>query len=140
MADITGKAVTLLVGDGGGGGEVFTTVAAATTHSLSISNSEVEFNTKDSGGWRDLFPTGSIKNISISASFQFTNTADQDRVKTIAMAADSSANFKFRDGSGEEFSGNFQITSFDLTGETEGFATFDISLSSNGIIVLQAES
>lgn len=137
MADIPGKVVTLKVGDGEAS-EFFTTVAAATSHSLSVNNSLVEFNTKDSGGFRDLFPSGSIKSLSVSGSFQFVNTADQDRLKTVAMLADPSLNAKFIDGSGDEFDGNWQIASFELTGETEGFATFDITLESNGPVTLQA--
>lgn len=138
MADIPGKAVILKVGDGGGP-EVFTTVAAALSNAVSINNSPVEFNTKDSA-FRKLFPTGSIKSATITGNYQFINSADQDRLKTVAFAADSSLNIKLVDGSGEEIDGNFQITTFDLTGEAEGYASFDITLESNGTFTLQAET
>lgn len=51
MADITGKSVLLYIGDGGSP-EAFSLIAAGTSHSVTISSTTVEKNSKDSGGWR----------------------------------------------------------------------------------------
>ncbi len=119
---------------------MYTTVAAAISDTLTITTSTVEVNTKDSGGFRDLFPAGSIKGIDIAAQWQFTDTTDQQRVRAIAMLSDPSANFRILDGSGMEFEGRFQLTQYEAAGETEGFVQVNISLSSTGVILLQAES
>lgn len=138
MADIPGKTVLVKVEDTPGGG-TYSLIAAGQSHSLTINNTEVEINTKDSGSWRDLFPEGSIKSMAISLSGVFTDTADQARLIAIAESATNpAANFKFLDGAGEELVGEFQVSSLEFGGETEGFASYSATLASNGAVTRQA--
>lgn len=138
MADIGGRDITLRIGDGGGP-EAFTVIARATAHTLTINNTEIEINTKDSLGWRDLFPPGAIKSIACSMSGVFIDSADQDRLKTVALAADPAANFQLVDGSGDRYVGEYMVTNLELTGETEGVATFSANFASNGVITQEAD-
>ena len=140
MPDIPGKTVTVHIEDSEGSGS-YTKIAKATVHRLTISNSEVEVSHKDSGGFRDLFPQGSIKSLGITMSGLFDGTAAQLRLRAVAESTtDTSANFRFVDGNGEELQGRFQVSSFEFGGETEGFASYDATLASTGVITRQAES
>jgi TP901-1 family phage major tail protein len=134
MATIRGRDVTVKIGQDDGPPETFVTIASATVHTFSVNNTEVEVNTKDSGGWRDLFPDGSIKSIAVSMSFLFVDSAEQDQLRTLAESAAPAANFELHDGSGDVLTGEFQVTQYETTGETEGFAQVSVTLASNGII------
>lgn len=137
MADITGKSVLLYIGDGGSP-EAFALIAAGTSHSATISTTEVEKNSKDSGGWREIFPTGAIRSVALTMSGIFTDTAAQEDLRQLAMSADPSANFRFTFGGTRRITGNFQVTSYEHSGETEGFAQFTANFASNGVIVEEA--
>lgn len=140
MADVTGKGVRLKIGDGGTPTEVFTTVAKSSSDSITINNSIVEVNHKDSGVFRDIAAGGSITSITVSSSFIFTDQADVDRLKTVSMAADKSINARLVDGAGDEFDGTWFLASFEITGEVEGNANASVTLESNGTITLQTET
>ena len=136
MADNPGKEYVVLIEDTAGSG-TWTVIAAGQSHSMTINNSEVEINTKDSGSWRDLFPAGSIKSITVSLQGVFTSTADQARLTAVAettTGAGPVANFKIRDGAGEDMHGDFQVTSYEMGGETEGFVSYSATLASTGAI------
>ena len=138
MADIPGKNVTLFIEDSDGAG-TYTKIAKATVHRLSVNNSEVEVSHKDSGGWRDLFPEGSIKSMQITMSMLFDGTAAQLRLRALAESTTNPAGLiRFVDGNGERLSGEFQISSYEYGGETEGFASADATFSSNGVITREA--
>lgn len=139
MPDITGKSVLLYIGNGGAP-EVFSLIAAGTSHSLTINQTEVEKNSKDSGGWREIFPTGSIRSISLSMSGIFRETADQDALRNLVMSSNPEANFRFNLGGTRRITGKFQVTSYEHSGETEGFAQFTAQFSSNGVITEEAAS
>lgn len=134
MADIAGKEVLLEQGDGADP-EVFTLIAAGTQHDLTINNTEVEKNSKDSGGWRELFPEGSIKSMALTMQGIFKETADHDALRNLAMSTvKPAANFRFSLGGTRRMTGEFQISNYQHSGATEGFAGFTANFSSNGII------
>jgi TP901-1 family phage major tail protein len=139
MADIPGKDVLLYIGDGGGP-EVFSLIAAGTSHSMTVNSTTVVKNSKDSGGWSEIFPDGAIRSVSLSMSGIFKETADQDALRTLSMADPPSANFRFTLGGTRRITGNFQVTSYEHSGETEGFASFTASFESNGVITEEANS
>lgn len=138
MPDITGKSVLLYIGDGESP-EVFSLIAAGTSHSMTINNTEVEKNSKDSGGWREVFPEGSIKSISLSMQGIFKETADQDLLRSLVMSTSNPAgNFRFNLGGTRRITGEFQVSSYEHSGDTEGFAQFTASFVSNGVITEEA--
>lgn len=139
MAQVRGRDITLRIGDGGSP-ENFTTIARGTAHTITIGNSEVEINTKDSLGWRDLFPEGAIKNVAVSMSGVFIVSADQARLKAVALDSRPAANFQVVDGSGDRLVGEFMVPSYESTGETEGVATFSASFASNGVVTNEADA
>lgn len=140
MPDIAGKEVLLYIEDPATPG-TYSLIAAGTTHSITINNTEVEKNSKDSGGWREVFPPGSIKSIAMSMQGIFKETADHDLLRNIAMStSDPAANFRFNLGGTRRLVGEFQVTSYEHSGDTEGFAQFTANFASNGVIVEEAVS
>lgn len=138
MPRIPGKLVLLYIGDGGSP-EAFSLIARGTAHSVTINNTEVEVNTKDSGGWRDVYPEGSIKSLSVTMDGVYEETADQEALRALAMSTVKPAgNFRLNLGGTRRFTGEFQVSSYQHSGETEGFAAFSVQLSSNGIITEEA--
>lgn len=140
MPNIPGKNVLLEIGDGGAP-ENFSTIASGTSNSFTINNTEVEVNSKDSGGFRELFPEGSIKSIAMSMSGVYKETADQDALRNVAMSTvDPSANFRMTLGGTRRITGRFQVSNYEHNGETEGFAGFSGQFSSTGVITEEANS
>ena len=134
MPDVKGRDVTIHIGDGSGPPENFAAIARAQVHTLTINNSEVDVTAKDDGGWRRLSPDAGLKSVVMSLNGVFDSSTDQERLKDLAFSASAQATFRFIDGSGEVLEGEFQVTSFEITGETEGVAQFSCTLSSSGTI------
>mgnify|MGYP001167484505 CR=1 FL=1 len=66
-------------------------------------------------------------------SVLYDASTTQALIFTTAMSATTpAANFRFLDGGGKILAGEFQLSSVELGGETEGFAACDVTLSSNG--------
>ena len=139
MPDITGKAVTIYMGDGAIP-EVFTKIATCKEHSAKINNTVVEKNSKDSGGWREVFPPGSIRSVDLSLSGIFKESADQEALRRLAMSETPQANFRFYFGGTRRLTGLFQVTDYEHSGATEGFAEFSANFISNGVITEEATS
>lgn len=138
MADIAGKAVRIYISDGADP-DNWLLIGAARTDSLTLSNPPVESNHKDAGGWRTTFPGGVIKAADLSVTAEWKDTTAHQRARTVAMSTVStSTNFVFLFGDGQALSGEFEITSFEFNGETEGPATFSMSCGSNGAVTLGA--
>lgn len=138
MPDIAGKEVLLYIEDPGTPG-TFLLIAAGTSHTLTINNTEVDKNSKDSGGFREIFPEGSIKSVTISGSWIFQETADHDAVRDVAMSTSNpAATFRFNLGGTRRITGEFQVSSYEHNGDTEGFAGFSCQLASNGVITEEA--
>ena len=76
-----------------------------------------------------------LKSVSISGDGIFLDeSAQEGRLNTIAIAADPVANFEIVVPDFGTYSGEFRVTSLEFGGETEGAATFSLSLESNGTI------
>lgn len=133
MADIQGKQLVWYIGDGAGS-ETFAKIGATTSDGFSISNSVIERNTKDSSGWTEVFPSGTLKTMSGTISGEWNDSAAQQRLKAVAESLDPKANFWAYDGAGNKYVAEFQIENYELTGETEGFVTFSCSLRNNGTV------
>ena len=139
MPDITGKSVRIYMGDGGAP-EVFTLIGTSTLDELDINNTLVEKNSKDSGGWRELFPPGSIRSLSMAISGIFTDSAVQEALRQLTMSADPQANFRFHFGGTRRIVGAFQVSNYKHSGATEGFAQFSAQFESTGVMTEEAAS
>ena len=72
-----------------------------------------------------------LKSVSVSGDSIFLDeSAQEGRLNTIAMQADPVANFELIIPDFGTYTGKFRVTSLEFGGETEGEATFSLSLES----------
>lgn len=133
MSAEKGAAFTLSVGDGATS-ETFTVVGGARTTGLTINNEMVDVTDKDSGGKRELLAAAGIQSFSISAAGVFKDTASETTVRGNAQD-DTIDNYVITFADGDTYTGAFQITSLEYTGEHNGARQYTMTLESSGTIV-----
>ena len=114
-----------------------TTIAGLRATSLVINNTMVDVTTKDSSAKRTLLAGAGIQSMSISADGVFTDAAIEETIRGFA-AADSINTFLLLFPNGDDFTGSFQITSYERAGSVGGEETFSITLESSGTIAYTA--
>ncbi|MBL4801742.1 MAG: phage major tail protein, TP901-1 family [Emcibacter sp.] len=132
MAVEKGRAFLLKIGDGGGT-ETFDVVGGMRSTSLRINNETVDVTNKTSGGWRELLSGAGIRHISLSGGGIFTDSASEGLLQAKALAS-SVDNYEIVFESGAKFSGAFQVTSLEYSGDYNGERTYNISLESSGVV------
>ena len=137
MAKQLGRSLLIKIGDGAGS-EAFTAIAGLNSKSITINNSAIDVTTPDAttpGGALWASSLNGLKSMSISGDGIFLDeSAQEGRLNTIAMQADPVANFELVVPDFGTYSGEFRVTSLEFGGETEGAATFSLSLESNGTV------
>ena len=137
MAKQLGRSLLIKIGDGAGS-EAFTAIAGLNSKSITINNSSIDVTTPDAttpGGALWASSLNGLKSMSISGDGIFLDESTQEgRLNTIAMQADPVANFELVVPDFGTYSGEFRVTSLEFGGETEGAATFSLSLESNGTV------
>ncbi|PCJ34737.1 MAG: phage major tail protein, TP901-1 family [Alphaproteobacteria bacterium] len=132
MAAEKGRAFLLRIGDGGGP-EIFTVVGGMRSTSIRINNEIVDVTNKTSGGWREILSGAGIRQISIGGSGIFTDSASEANLQAKALAS-SVDNYEVVFESGDKFSGAFQVTSLEFSGDYNGERTYSIALESSGMV------
>ncbi|VAX03647.1 hypothetical protein MNBD_ALPHA03-843 [hydrothermal vent metagenome] len=132
MAAEKGRAFLLRIGNGGGP-EIFTVVGGMRSTSIRINNETVDVTNKTSGGWREILSGAGIRQISISGSGIFTDSASEATLQAKALAG-SVDNYEIVFESGDKFSGAFQVTSLEFSGDYNGERTYSIALESSGMV------
>ena len=136
MAVQSGKDLLIkvdLTGDG-----TFETIAGLRATRISFNAESVDVTSLESaGGWRELLAGAGVKSASISGSGVFRDANTDERARQI-----------FFDGEVPEFQviipsfgvveGAFQITAIEYAGSHNGEATYELSLSSAGILTFTA--
>ena len=135
MAAQKGSLFLIGIGDGLGSPVSYANVGSARSNSLSLNNESVDVTAKDSAGWRELLEGAGITSMSVSLSGVFKDSVVEKTLETAAFA-DTIKNYQLSSGNGDTFTGNFQITSYERTGEHNGEETFSISLESAGVITV----
>ena len=137
MAKQLGRTLLVKIGDGAGS-EAFTTIAGLNSKSITINNSAIDVTTADAttpSGALFAQSLNGLKSIAVSGDGIFLDeSAQEGRLNTIAMQADPVANFQLIVPDFGTYSGEFRVTSLEFGGETEGAATFSLSLESNGTV------
>ena len=133
MAKQLGRRLLVKIGDGAGS-EAFTTIAGLNSKSITINNSAIDVTTPDAttpSGVLFAQSLNGLKSVSVSGDSIFLDeSAQEGRLNTIAMQADPVANFELIIPDFGTYSGKFRVTSLEFGGETEGEATFSLSLES----------
>lgn len=143
MAEFNGRDMLLLVDVGG----TPTLVAAVTSKSVTMTNETVDVTTDDSNGWTTLLDKAGSKNCSISVEgvlVEDTNFDAQDFFTVWAAAATTQEDLTLEIPStlatNGTLSGTFSLTSFAITGATNGAVTFTAEFASSGEITYTAPS
>ncbi|MES2664911.1 MAG: phage major tail protein, TP901-1 family [Pseudomonadota bacterium] len=136
MAVQSGKDLLIkvdLTGDG-----TFETIAGLRATRISFNAETVDVTSLESaGGWRELLAGAGVKSAAISGSGVFRDANTDERARQI-----------FFDGEVPEFQviipsfgvveGAFQITAIEYAGSHNGEATYELSLSSAGVLTFTA--
>ncbi|WP_339862208.1 phage major tail protein, TP901-1 family [Paremcibacter congregatus] len=132
MAIEKGRAFLLKIGDGGGP-ENFAVIGGMRSTSLRINNETVDVTNKTSGGWRELLSGAGIRHVSLSGGGIFTDSAAENLLKAKALTS-SVDNYEVVFESGGKFTGGFQVTSLEYTGDYNGERSYALSLESSGVV------
>jgi len=133
MAAQKGNAVLIKIAISG----TQTTVGGLRSSSITLNEETVDVTNKDSLGIRALLPAGGVQSMSISGSGVFTDTAAEGALRTqFGAAALLACSFIIPDLG--TYSGNFQLTSLEYSGEYNGEATYSLSFESGGTIAFAA--
>lgn len=114
-------------------GTDYFTVGGFRSNSFSINGSMIEVTSKDSGGVRQLLPEGGVVSLSTRGNGVFL---DDDYFKLVhdKALAQEHANCKIIVPDFMSYSGDFAITSLEMTGEHNGEIQYVINLESAGAI------
>jgi TP901-1 family phage major tail protein len=136
MAKQLGRALLVKIGDGDVT-EEFANLCGLNSKSLTINNSAIDVTTPDcttptNALWTETL--AGLKNVSVTGDGFFEDSVTEARMNTVAMAADSKANFQIIVPDFGTYAGAFRITSLEFGGETEGGVTYSLSLESTGAV------
>lgn len=112
----------------------FETVAGLRATRISFNAEQVDVTSLESqGGWRELLGGAGVKSASISGSGVFRDEATDERARQIFFNGDLPL-FQVLIPDFGIVEGAFQITSIEYAGAVEGEATYEMSLSSAGVL------
>ena len=134
MAVQKGSAVLIKVGNGASP-EVFTTIGALRSSSITINTEQIDITNKDSARNRTLLVNSGIHSFSISGSGIFDDGATHQTILT-AFSASTFKNYQFLVPDFNTFTGSFQITSIEYSGEYNDSAQYSLSFESAGAVTI----
>ena len=134
MAVQKGSAVLIKVGNGASP-EVFTTIGALRSSSITINTEQIDITNKDSARNRILLANAGIHSFSISGSGIFDDGASHQTILT-AFSAAAFINFQFLVPDYNTFTGAFQVTSIEYSGEYNDSAQYSLSFESAGAVTI----
>lgn len=111
----------------------YNTVGGFRSNNFSVNGEAIDVSDKDSAGWKELLDGGGLRSMSVSGSGVFKDTAGEEQVRALAFSS-ALHKFEITTGNGDKFTGTFQLTSYERSGEHAGEETFSISLESSGAI------
>ena len=136
MAVQSGKDLLIkvdLTGDG-----TFETIAGLRATRISFNAETVDVTSLESaGGWRELLAGAGVKSASISGSGVFRDAATDQRARQIFFDGEVPL-FQVIIPSFGVMEGVFQITALEYAGSHNGEATYELSLSSAGVLTFTA--
>ena len=126
-----------------------TTIGGLRSTSITLNDESVDITNKDSLGSRTLLAGAGVNSLSVSGSGVFTDSAAEVAVRTAFQAQQNTSDgssgqtaafesFQFIIPNLGTYTGNFQITSLEYSGEYNGEATYSMSFESAGYITFAA--
>ena len=108
--------------------DTYATVGALQSTGLTINNESVDVSNKSDGRQRQMINAG-INSMSISGAGILTDDSVAELVEGLARSG-VTENFRIISARADSYTGPFQVTSFERTGEHNGAEQFSISLES----------
>ncbi len=131
MAAQKGILILLKHGDGASP-EVFTTVGGLQTSNASFNNGQVDVTSADdTSRFRQLLAGAGVRSMSISGNGVFKDDAGIEAVRA-AAAADTHDNWEVTWPDWGTWTGAFQISSFEFSGDHDGEAQWSFTIESAG--------
>ena len=132
MAAQSGKALLVKVDMTGDG--LFESAAGLRATRISFNAESVDVTSLGSaGGWRELLAGAGVKTASISGSGIFRDAETDERMRQVFFDGET-PKFQVIIPSFGTIEGAFQITSIEYAGTFDGYATYEMSLTSAGQI------
>lgn len=124
MAAISGRKVRIKKGS--------TAVAGARADNITINNEPIDITDKDDAGWRTMLADAGVRSVDADVEGVLTDSA------LIAVAVGTASSLLSAwtleiDGIGD-FTGDFYLNSFAITGEQADATTFTANIQSSGAI------
>tara|TARA_R100000654_G_scaffold55228_2_gene81491 strand:+ start:1059 stop:1472 length:414 start_codon:yes stop_codon:yes gene_type:complete len=132
MAVQKGSAVLMKIGNAGSP-ETFTTIGSLRSTSISMGSEMIDVTNKDSSRNRTLLADAGIVSFTVSGSGIFDDSASIASVQT-AFSASTFSNFQFIVPDFKTFTGAFQVTQMEYSGEYNESAQYSMSFESAGAI------
>ncbi|AIL64491.1 Phage major tail protein 2 [Rickettsiales bacterium Ac37b] len=112
-------------------GNIFETIGGMRTTRFILNNQLVDCTNKMSGAWRELLSNVGISSVTISGTGIFTNSQSEHYIRSYAFS-NAIKKYAIYFGSGEILIGNFQITSYERSGNYNEEEHYSLTLESSG--------
>ncbi len=120
------------------GAGTFETLAGLRASRISFNSQTVDSTSLESaGGWRELLAGGGVKSASISGSGIFRDETTDERARQIFFAGEI-PRFQVIIPNFGVVEGGFQITSIEYSGQYDGEAVYELSMSSASALTFSA--
>lgn len=120
------------------GAGTFETLAGLRASRISFNSQTVDSTSLESaGGWRELLAGGGVKSASISGSGIFRDETTDERARQIFFAGEI-PRFQVIIPDFGVVEGGFQITSIEYSGQYDGEAGYELSMSSASALTFSA--
>jgi len=129
MAKYLGNAMLLQVETTPGGG-TYATIGGSSSHSMTLSNEQVDISSKDSNRWKELLAAGD-RSLSISMEGFVSDDANFE-IFRIAARDDVILNYTLTYGNSDTIVGAFHIDSLEVSGARNEGQSFSASLTNSG--------
>ena len=106
------------------------TIGGSSSHTLSITNEQVDVSDKDSSRWKELLAAGD-RSVTISMSGFVSDNANFDLLED-AVVSDTITAFQIIYGNNKTITGNFHVDSLEYTGERNTGQAFSCTLTNSG--------
>lgn len=116
------------------GAGLFQTIAGLRAQRISFNAESVDVTSlNSSGGWRELLAGAGVKSASISGSGVFTDDSTDERARDLFFNGDT-PDYQVVIPDFGTVQGPFQVTSLEYAGTFDGEATYELALSSAGVL------
>ena len=118
------------------GASAFTVLGGLQSISLSVGKTEIEVTNMGTSQWKTLLSGAGVSSVTLSGSGVFNTSSTLTQISSDVLSG-TLREFQVEDAdSGQLWTGFFQVTSWERTGEHDGMQSYSVSLASSGAITV----